>query len=438
MSNTNNNNNNVVQLEQRQDNGGQEIQQQPMVLDAFEDDWYNVNAEFDKLKNTPENQKEDKKKAIAESLFNAIQNKALVLGIKNDEGFADLDMLFDTNNVAFNKLSGVLAGKNIRLSKNSNNTLTMKIGNGQEGLFIIGKKDDGNLYYRLDVDEVEEKKKKDDPKKKETNWLPIILILVAVTLIGLITLFLVLKNKKDKEEKRKLEQQENDAENELDNGVPVDTGKREGTGEYKPSETETFKNADGEVIKLAEETTYKDGVFSDKAKMAVDIENNPNYSYAINGRQVINPQASYVNGKQTITFYDIRSKSEITWDVDKIKSFTCNGADVDKKTIDLMCSYTREPSGSVSFEGTNSVVQIDKDNGALNVELYTKDGNLISTYSKDNIIKNGNNNYGYTDKDVFYEFPDNIQDAISDALDNIKSDYPDINLNSFKGYEINK
>ena len=436
MSNTNTTNGqNGGQTNTGETQEEQKQQQRPPVIDTFEEDWYRINAEFDNLKNVPDNEKEAKKAQIATSLYNAIVAKAKCLNITNNEGAVDIGRLFNANDVAFQGMSAQLAKQNVKLVRNNDNSITMKIGNGIEGTFTM-KLENNGINYSLVSDEPEEKKKKDDTKKKETNWLPIILILVAVTLIGLITLFLILKNKKDKEEKEKQEQQQNDAKDTLDKGVVVDDGKPKDNGEYKPNEQDNFIDADGKVIKLSEEITYKDGDLSDKAQMAVDIENNPNYSYTINGRRVINPQASYVDGNQTMTFYDISSKSEVTLDVSKIKSFTCNGTDVDKQTIDLMCSYTRNPSGKVSFDGMSSLVQINKDSGALNVEFYTKDGNLISTYSKDNITKNGEN-YGYKEGDVFYEFPANIQDSIVNALDNIKSNYPDISLNSLiKGCEI--
>ena len=326
---------------------------------------------------------------------------------------------------------------NIIINKDYDEEISCPLGKDKKFKFTFSKNGqkklhplDNNFILNIEKPNNTNEDKKNKINKKGTLFL-VILILLSIIIICLFIGLLILKNKINKLKKEEIEKDTNRAKIELKNCIKIDSGDINVGGTNEIDKSKAFIDADGKLNYISEKSLFNEEILSDIAKIAIQIENNPNGAYYINNRMASNPQANYIENSIVIGYFAILEKKEDSLNLTDIKSFTygLNHFIVDKEIIEAMASYTRKSNGTIIFKKTYAIIMLDKDNEKLTYNLYTRNGILLLTYLKENYLE-CIGVYGYFDGNKNIAFPEYIQNAISEALKNIESKYPKYKLSS--------
>ena len=217
---------------------------------------------------------------------------------------------------------------NIIINKDYDEEISCPLGKDKKFKFTFSKNGqkklhplDNNFILNIEKPNNTNEDKKNKINKKGTLFL-VILILLSIIIICLFIGLLILKNKINKLKKEEIEKDTNRAKIELKNCIKIDSGDINVGGTNEIDKSKAFIDADGKLNYISEKSLFNEEILSDIAKIAIQIENNPNGAYRINDMIVSNPQADYIENSIVIGYFDILEKKEGSLNLTDIKSFT--------------------------------------------------------------------------------------------------------------------
>ena len=217
---------------------------------------------------------------------------------------------------------------NIIINKDYDEEISCPLGKDKKFKFTFSKNGqkklhplDNNFILNIEKPNNNNENKKNKINKKGTLFL-VILILLSIIIICLFIGLLILKNKINKLKKEEIGKDTNRAKIELKNCIKIDSGDINVGGTNEIDKSKAFIDADGKLNYISEKSLFNEEILSDIAKIAIQIENNPNGAYRINDMIVSNPQADYIENSIVIGYFDILEKKEGSLNLTDIKSFT--------------------------------------------------------------------------------------------------------------------